>query len=212
MSLVEVTDLSEGVARLTLTRGAKRNAVNAELAADFRSTVEGMVSSGVRSAVLAAEGPAFCAGADLKELETSGHAVDDVVDVLLGSPVHWAAVVRRPAFGAGLAILAACPLVIASEGAKFGLPELRAGFFPSALMAGQTALVGARAAYDLAFSAEPVDAARGREIGLVTELCADADADARAVERAEQVAARPVEAVRQGVAQWQALLRPQLLG
>lgn len=211
MSLVEVTTLSEGTARLTLTRGAKRNAVNAELAAEFRVAVSGMVSDGVRSAVLAADGPAFCAGADLKELGTSGHAVDDVVDVLLSSPVHWTAVVRRPAFGAGLAILAACPLVIASEGATFGLPELRAGFFPAALMAGQTSLVGARAAYDLAFSAAPVDATRAREIGLVTQLCADSDADQQAVERAEEIAGRPADAIREGVEQWQALLRPRLL-
>lgn len=211
MSLVEVSSLAEGAARFTLNRPDKRNALSPEMADDFRRAVESAVGSGVRAVLLEAAGPVFCAGADTRDIHAGHGALNEMLDVMLAEPLHWTALVTRPALGAGLALLGACPTVLATGGATFAMPEMRSGFFPSALIAGQQSLVGARAAYDLAFGARPISAARGMEIGLVTRLCAEEDAEQQAREAVVEVAGRSAEAVIEGVRLWQGLMRPQLL-
>jgi enoyl-CoA hydratase/carnithine racemase len=199
---VRLTELGRGAARLTLTRAERRNAIGAELAEEFGVAVATMRDQGVIAAVLDAEGPAFCAGADLAELPGSAIAVDQVLEHLTEGSIHWSAVVRGAVRGAGLALLAACPRVLATPEATFGLPELDRGFFPADLMSGQVRAIGTRAAFELAFSAEPVSAATAHGWGLVAEVVPDADLDGRAQEVVMRLAGRPPEAVRTGLAKW----------
>jgi enoyl-CoA hydratase/carnithine racemase len=202
---------TDGVGRLTLARSHKRNAIDPELASDLRSAVARFVADGVHSAVLSAEGPVFCAGADIADLAAGQRAVEEAVDVLVGSPVHWTAAVRQPVFGAGLALIGACPSVLAAPHATFALPELARGFFPHALVGGLAALTGPRAAFDLAFSASPIDAERAAAVGLVSRVVTDANLDHAAIEWAAAIAARPAEAVADGVARWRDAIGSKLL-
>ena len=211
MSLVSRTDISEGVAVVALTRPEKRNAINADLADELAAAVDQMAADGVVSAVLSAVGPVFCAGADMSDMSAAGPAVDKVLEVLTGHPIHWTVKTRQPVLGAGLGILAACPLVIASWDATFGLPEMARGFFPTDMMSGQIAVLGARRAFQLALSAEVIDAEHALRWGMVSLIASEEHVDDLAVSRASSLAAMDRDALRDGVAQWQAHIRSKII-
>lgn len=210
MSSPEVIKLrrtSDSIAIVTLARPERRNAINTQLAVEFSDAVETIKEWGVPVAILDAEGPAFCAGVDLAELETGGAALDSVLGSLLAAPVHWTAAVQGAARGGALAILASCPHVVAGSSATFGLPELSKGFFPADLMSAQVARLGARAAFELAFSAAPIDATEARRIGLVSDVVADGELSDRALARTTALATADLDALRVGVAAWQVVVR-----
>lgn len=192
---------------MTLARPERRNAINPELAQDFTAAFEALAAREVRVVTLEAEGPAFCAGADLSDLEAGGRAMDSVVHVLLSQPVHVTAVVRGAARGAGLAILAACPRVVASPSASFGMPELSRGFFPSEVIASQVGLVGARRAFGMAFSAAPITAHEAHRVGLIDDVVPDDAIQEWASVACEALTAAPSEGLVAGVRAWQSTLR-----
>ncbi|MBC7632511.1 enoyl-CoA hydratase/isomerase family protein [Aeromicrobium sp.] len=205
--VVKLRRTSDATAILTLARPDRRNAINSQMAAEVADAVATIQEWGVLVATLDAEGPAFCAGVDLAELETGGAALDSIVESLLAAPVHWTATVQGAARGGALAILAVCPRVLAGASSSFGLPELSQGFFPTDLMSTQVASVGARQAFDLAFSAAPIDATRALHIGLVSEVVADDELDDHATALTAALATASPDGLRAGVAAWQATAR-----
>ena len=210
MSSPEVIKLrrtSDSTAVLTLARPERRNAINTQMAEEFAEAVTKIEEWGVLVATIDAEGPAFCAGVDLAELETGGAALDSVVESVLAAPVHWTAVVQGAARGGALAILAACPRVLAGASATFGLPELSKGFFPADLMSSQVASLGARQAFDLAFQAAPIDATSALRIGLVSEVVPDDELDDHAASLTRALASANHDGLRVGIAAWQATVR-----
>jgi enoyl-CoA hydratase/carnithine racemase len=198
------------VPRIVLDRGAKRNAVNGELAAEFVRLAQQAVDGGAVAVILEADGPVFTAGADMSDLDDGARAVDQVLDCLLDLPIHWVALVRQPVYGAGLAFLAAIPLVVATPAATFTLPELARGFFPTALMPGQARSLGTRQAYDLAFSAGAIDAARAQEAGLVNAVVLEEVLEEHLTRRLAALHRCPRDEVLQGVRSWQDAVRPSL--
>lgn len=200
-------ELSAGIARVTLTRSARRNAINAQMAAEFAQVALSLEEQGITVAVLDAEGPAFCAGADLGELGTAGAAVDSIVKSLLSVPIHWTAAVAGAARGAALSVLAACPRVFATPNASFGLPELAKGFFPAEVINSQVAVIGARRAYELAFRAQAIDATEAMSIGLISEIIALDELENRLDAETTTLASADPEEIRVGVRLWQAHAR-----
>jgi enoyl-CoA hydratase/carnithine racemase len=170
MTTVTLQRLSPATARVTLTRSECRNAINPQMAQDFGRVAAELQAEGVQTAILDAEGPAFCAGADLKELPEAGHAMYDLLETLLTVPIHWTAVVGGAVRGGGLSVLAACPRVIATPAATFGLPELARGFFPVSVVEGLVPMMGARTAFDLAFSGRAVGPEQAIALGLVSAV------------------------------------------
>jgi enoyl-CoA hydratase/carnithine racemase len=209
--LVRATVSSDRVAHIVLSRPEKRNAINGELAADLEQCVAAVAADGVRSAIMSADGPVFCAGADLTNPRASVRAIDEVVNTLISYPLHWTVIVRQPVLGAGLSLLAACPLVLATTQASFSLPEMSNGFFPTLLLPSQIATMGARTAYNLAFSAAPMNASKAVAVGVVSEICDDAEIDSDAAMRAAAIASRPGDALAEGIAHWQQFARTMLL-
>jgi len=210
--LVRLTRLPSGAARLTLTRSERRNAVNRPMADQLSAAVAQIGQWGIQVGIIDAEGPAFCAGADLGDLVESGTALDDVLATLTAVPVYWTAMVDGAVRGGGLSILAVCPYVIATSVSTFGLPEISRGFFPADVIDGQVPIIGARRAFDLAFRGRPVDAAQALAMGIVSEVVIAADElETRAEETAVELLAVDPGALRQGVELWQArasTLRP----
>lgn len=205
--LVRLSRSSSGAARLTLTRSARRNAISRGLAEQLTAAVAVIDGWGLQVGVLDAEGPAFCAGADLDDLATGGQALQDVVVALTTTPIHWTAVVDGAVRGGGLSILAACPRVIATPPSTFGLPEIGRGFFPAGVIDAQVGLIGARAAFDLAFRGTPIDAVHARAMGLIGEIV-DADHLEAHLEKAStDLLAIERSALREGVELWQARAR-----
>jgi enoyl-CoA hydratase/carnithine racemase len=167
MKLVRRETLVAGVTLVTFARPERRNAVTGRMAEEVEEAIGGMLDDGVRVGVLAADGPAFCAGADLSDLVDGGTALDRIVDALANSPVHWTAAVDGAVRGGGISILGACARVLATTESTFGMPEIHRGFFPSAVAAAEAPRIGARSALRLALTADVLDAAAAKEMGWV---------------------------------------------
>lgn len=183
------------VARIVLARPEARNAIDGRMAAGLDAALSELDGDAeVLVAVLAAEGPVFCAGADLKHVAATGgddlvteHGFAGVVHHPFSKPLI--AAVTGPAVAGGFELVLACDLVVAGESTTFALPEVRHGLIPGA--GGLVRLAhraSAAAAAELALTARPVTAARLRELGLVLEVVPDAEVAARAGALAAELA------------------------
>jgi methylglutaconyl-CoA hydratase len=175
------------VARLTLDRPEKRNALDAALVADLKDALrEADADPEVRVVALEGAGKDFCAGADLSALRTIAEAsvMENLEDVdalaalfqlprTMRKPV--VALVRGRALAGGCGLATACDLVLAAEGASFGYPEVRIGFVPAMVMAILRRNLGEKRAFELVVRGEPVGAAEAERLGLVNRVFPDAE-------------------------------------
>jgi methylglutaconyl-CoA hydratase len=196
------------VARVILARPGKKNAIDREMASDLADTLLALDRDvAVRVVLLGAEGPDFCAGADLEALESlldagavahrdDSEALGRVLVTLreLTKPVVAAVRGRALAGGAGLAT--ACDIVVAHEGAQFGYPEVRIGFVPAMVMTMLRRSVGEKRAFDLVSTGRLVGAREALELGLVSRVVPDSTFESDATALACEIAALPVAAVR----------------
>ena len=158
----------------------------------------------IRAVVLTGAGDkAFCAGADISGFEFSTRYardfMDRVLDVLrlpetIGKPVI--AAVNGYAYGGGFEISIACDFVLASEQARFAVPEINLGLLPGFAIVRLAELVGRQQAKYLSMIGEPISPARACELGLVLEVLPHDQLLHRALELAEQLARKPQLAVR----------------
>jgi crotonobetainyl-CoA hydratase len=167
------------VALLTLNRPQALNAVNAALADELGDHLERAVADDeIRAIVVTGAGRAFCAGADLKEI-AAGRPIEPTAHPewgFAGLTQHWVskpliAAVNGYAMGGGTEIALACDLVVASEQATFGLPEVKRGLFAAA--GGVIRLqrqIPIKLAAQLALTGDPVDAVTARQWGLVNDV------------------------------------------
>lgn len=158
------TDAS-GVVELTLNRAERRNALSTDLLRELHDHLSRVqLDASARVVVIAAEGPAFCAGADVAEFgpqSTEAAAANrrrllvEVLGRILALPQPTLAAVNGPAVGAGWGIALACDLCFVADRASFRLPEVRAGFkLPGVLVERLIQAVGPFHAADLIFSGD----------------------------------------------------------
>jgi len=165
-----------------LNRPEVRNAFDDALIADIAAAFAAVESAAeVRVVVVAARGPAFCAGADLnwmRSMADFSHA-DNHADALrvarMFNAVHSCsrpviARVQGDAFGGGVGLAAACDIVIAADAVNFGLSEVRLGIVAATISPHLVRAMGARQAARYMLTAEKFDAKRARELGLVHEV------------------------------------------
>jgi enoyl-CoA hydratase len=189
-----LTEVSDGVAVITINRPEARNAVNGEVARGIAAAVEEFdASTDVRALILTGAGGTFSAGMDLKgflagDAPTAGdRGFGGIVQRPPVKPVI--AAVEGYALAGGFELTLACDLVVASEAAKFGLPEVRRG-----LVAGAGGLlrlpkrIPYHLAMEIALTGEHFPAARLHAAGLVNELVPAGEALARARELAARIA------------------------
>ena len=171
MSELVSATVANNVGFLRIDRPEKRNAINHELVDRFEEAVDRFIDGGVRVAVLSAEPPIFCAGADVDEaLSDPGIAgTERLMLRLLTDEIFWIAKVEAPALGAGVAIVAGCPVALCTDSVMFSLPELRIGLFPSGVMAYLEPLIGTRRALTIGLTGSAVLADEAVRIGLATE-------------------------------------------
>jgi methylglutaconyl-CoA hydratase len=143
-SLVTVA-VSDGVAEVTLNRATRRNALSRALISQLTVAVTNVAAAAsTRLVVLSANGPVFCAGMDLGEMQNRAQqpnartewerdATDyrDLVAAIWRLDVPTVAVVQGPAIAGGFGLVLACDLVLASTAARFALPEPRRGISPA---------------------------------------------------------------------------------
>ena len=178
---------ADGILRLTLNDPAKRNALSeAMLTALGTALSEAGSDSAVRVIVLAANGPAFCAGHDLKEM-TAGRAGPDrgrayfsrvmaqcsgVMQGIVNCPKPVIAEVIGIATAAGCQIVASCDLAIAADTALFSTPGVHIGLFCSTPMVALSRNVTNKHAMEMLLTGDMIHAARAAEIGLVNRAVA----------------------------------------
>jgi enoyl-CoA hydratase len=174
---------------VTLNRPGARNALNPELMDGLSAVMRGAdADPDVRAVVLTGAGPVFCAGMDLKAFAQGG----DVTGLLwfyregLATPV--VAALNGSALAGGFELVLACDLVVASEDAKLGIPEVKRGMFAAG---GGTTLadrIPMAVALEMGLTGEPVSAARAREVGLVNRVVPADQVLAEALTLAQQIA------------------------
>jgi len=168
--------------RMTMQRPAKRNALNSDLVGALYDALKQAESdNNIRVIILAAKGSVFCAGADFKEFSDQKDSISGLSEKrskVMGrlfkmEPVKTKptiAVVDGPALGGGSALAIACDIVIASNKAKFGYPEIKGGFTVAGVLPLLVKHVGLKAAFDLASTGRSIDAEEARAMGLVTYI------------------------------------------
>jgi enoyl-CoA hydratase/carnithine racemase len=163
---------------LTLNRPEKRNAINRaviELLDNALSSVE--TDSDVRAVVIRGEGRGFCSGLDLRDIEqmgTGGLTFEKVIARLQKLPVPTIAAVHGDALTGGLVLALTCDLRIASEGARLGMTPARIGYLPTYWIFRKfVECVGPANTAEIMYLADPIDAARAREMGLVHKVVPD---------------------------------------
>jgi len=200
---------------LTLNRPAARNSLSEALIASLHAALAGIADDAtVRALVIAAQGPAFCAGHDLKELtarrsDADGgrayfaeimNACSAMMQAIVNLPKPVIASVQGVATAAGCQIVASCDLAIASEAASFATPGVDIGLFCSTPMVALSRNVPRKQAMEMLLTGEPVTAARAREIGLVNQVVTPGAERAAALALAEKVALKSAHTVKLGKA------------
>jgi enoyl-CoA hydratase len=192
------------VAVVTIDRPRRRNALNLEVKRLLTTAMLALdADPAVRVIVLTGAGGYFVAGTDIDEMAgmtPTSHtleATDQVFATLRGCRTLLIAAVEGYALGGGCELALACDLIVAARGARFGQPEIKVGIMPGA--GGTQRLlrtIGKYQALRMMLTGEPIAAADAFACGLVSELCADGDALAKALALAENIAAMPPLAVR----------------
>lgn len=195
----------DGILRLTLNDAGRRNALSeamlAELDAAFK---EAGSNPAVRVVILAANGPAFSAGHDLKEM-TAGRAGDDcgrayftkvmaqcsgVMQSIVNCPKPVIAEVAGIATAAGCQLVASCDLAIAADTAQFSTPGVHIGLFCSTPMVALSRNVSNKHAMEMLLTGDMTPASRAAEIGLVNRVAAPEALREATMEMARRIAAK----------------------
>lgn len=192
--MIRLERIDDAIALVTLDRPEARNAISRKLAEALETIVEQVEADPtIRTAIITGAGPAFCAGADLREVaegklgETFTPKGGFAGFVNADRRKIWIAAVNGLALAGGFEIVLACDLVVAAKDAAFGLPEVRRGLIASAggLYRLPRALPKA-IALELILSGNPMPAQRAYEFGLVNRL-ADDDVVGEATELARSI-------------------------
>ena len=176
------------VVRVTLNRPDVRNAFNEEVIAALAAWASAPPPPGVRVAVLAGAGKAFCAGADLTwmsrmvayshdENVRDAQAMAAMFQSLDTLPLPLVGRVQGAALGGGVGLAAVCDIVVAADDAVFGFTEAKLGILPAVISPFAVAKIGVSAARELFLTAGRFGAARAKEIGLVHAVVPAAELD-----------------------------------
>jgi methylglutaconyl-CoA hydratase len=189
---VETDD--RGVARVTLARPERHNALNDIMIAELRRAADALGNDDrVRVVVLTGTGKSFCAGGDItwfarnlersrsEQIHESGELARMLLD-LYRLPKALIGRINGPAYGGGVGMISVCDYTISTEEARFGLTEVKLGLLPANISPYVVARIGKVHSRETMLSGALFDSARAERIGLLTEVVAPDALDA-AVER-----------------------------
>jgi enoyl-CoA hydratase/carnithine racemase len=206
-------DLEE-IAVLTLNRPEARNSLSEAVLAALGQELAALAADNVRAVVLAANGPAFSAGHDLKEI--TAHRADPdggraytrqlmetcsaVMQSIVRLPQPVIAAVEAPAAAAGCQLVATCDLAIASTTARFSTPGVHIGLFCSTPMVALSRNVARKHAMEMLLTGDMISADDACRIGLVNRVVEAGTAREEAVKLARRIAAKSAAVVKIGKA------------
>jgi enoyl-CoA hydratase/carnithine racemase len=198
---------------LTLNRPQARNSLSEALIAALSDTFADLSSDrSIRAVVLAANGNAFCAGHDLKELTARRSDADRgrayfqtvmtncsaMMQAIVALPQPVIAAVQGVATAAGCQLVATCDLAVASEAARFATPGVDIGLFCSTPMVALSRNVPRKAAMEMLLTGEAVSAENARQLGLVNRVVASGQELTEALALANRIASKSSYTVKIG--------------
>lgn len=196
------------VLTLTLNRPDVRNAFNDEVIAEIsQAFARAAEQDEVRAVVLAAEGPAFCAGADLNWMRrmadyTRAENLDDagklaqMLRLIYACPKPTVARVQGDVFAGGMGLVAACDMAVSVDTATYCLSEVKLGLIPATISPYVIRAMGPRAAHRYFLTAERFSATEALRIGFVHEVVSADALDAKADELVKALVGASPNAVR----------------
>jgi enoyl-CoA hydratase/carnithine racemase len=204
-SAVLLREDKDGIATLTLNRPEARNALSEALLAALIGEFDAIAQDrAVRAVIIAASGPAFCAGHDLKEMTAHRNEPDrgrayfaalfekcaGMMQQIVHLPQPVIASVHGAATAAGCQLAASCDLVVASEAARFATPGVQIGLFCSSPMVALSRKVASNHAMEMLLTGEMIPAKRAYEMGLVNRVVAAGRERDEAMKLAQAMAAK----------------------
>lgn len=184
MTYSELT--TEGaVATITMTQGGRLNALSSEMLDSLQAHFDALASSDAKVIVLRGEGKAFCAGHDLKQMQSYRQAADGgsaafkalfdqcakLMLTIRAQPQPVIARVHGIATAAGCQLAATCDMVVAADTARFGVNGINIGLFCSTPMVALTRAVPRKKAFEMLTTGRFLTAREAEDAGLVTRLC-----------------------------------------
>jgi enoyl-CoA hydratase/carnithine racemase len=208
-----LSETSEGVLRLTLNDQKRRNALSESMLAQLSNTfAQAALDPSVRAIVLAANGPAFCAGHDLKEI-TAARAGEDngkayfealfatcasLMQLIVRNPKPVIAEVATVATAAGCQLVASCDLAVAAESARFATPGVNIGLFCSTPMVALSRNVASKHAMEMLLTGDMISAQKAQQIGLINQVCSAEELTEQSMAMAAKIAAKSTMTVAVG--------------
>src|SRR6202011_1561520 len=174
-------EFSGELARITLNRPDKRNAVTTTMIAELLTALDVIEKSHTRVVILTGAGKSFCAGIDLEMLaaiakqspaenQEDSRRIAKMLRRIWSFPRPMIAAVNGAAYAGGCGIATLCDFTLAAPAAKFGYTEVKIGFLPAIVSVFLTRQIGEKRSRDLLLTGRIIDAAEAKEFGLVTEV------------------------------------------
>jgi enoyl-CoA hydratase/carnithine racemase len=210
---VLVRERDQNIAVLVLNRPAARNSLSeALLAALSAAFAEIAADKSVRAVVLAANGPAFCAGHDMKELTTRRSDADRgrayfhrimttcsaMMQQIVNLPQPVIAAIQGTVTAAGCQLVASCDLAVAAQAAKFATPGVDIGLFCSTPMVALSRNVPRKVAMEMLLTGDMVSAEKAAQFGLINRVVAAGQERGEALALARQIASKSSYVVKIG--------------
>lgn len=199
--------VDQSIARITLNRPDKRNALNDELVSEFKDALEAAArDETVRLVLVTGAGKDFCSGADLASLQrisqagvqeslASARVMGELFVEMRRYPRPIIAAVRGRALAGGCGLATACDIILAAESAQFGYPEVNIGFIPAMVMAILRRSVSEKRAFELITRGEIISARSALEAGMINRVFADDQFESSVEVYVAQMAAKSASAV-----------------
>jgi methylglutaconyl-CoA hydratase len=174
-------EFSGEIAKITLNRPDKRNAINSQMIAELQTSLDTIEKSHSRVVIVTGAGKAFCAGMDLDMLaaitkQSPAENQDDARRIakmlrrIWSYPRPMIAAVNGAAYAGGCGIATLCDFTLAVPEAKFGYTEVKIGFLPAIVSVFLTRQIGDKRSRDLLLTGRIIEAQEAKEFGMVTAV------------------------------------------
>src|SRR5258708_237690 len=203
-----ILEFSGEIAKITLNRPDKRNAISTQMIAELQTALDTIEKSHSRVVIVTGAGKAFCAGIDLEMLaaitkQSPAENQDDARRIAKMLRRIWSfprpvmAGVNGAGYAGGCGIATLCDFTLAVPEAKFGYTEVKIGFLPAIVSVFLTRQIGDKRSRDLLLTGRIIEAAEAKEFGMVTEMVPDGHLEERTLELANYlIAASPTRLTR----------------
>ena len=201
-------DIEDGIAKITLNRPTQYNALSSEMLTSLQNALNEIAENKVvKVVIIAANGRAFCAGHDLKEMRSSEdgdfhHTLfvqcARMMQTINQLPQPVIAQVNGTATAGGCQLVAVCDLAVAADSARFAVSGINVGLFCSTPAVPLSRNMHRKQAMQMLLTGEFIDANTAQRLGLINEVATIEELEAKTLELASKIAGKPATAIAMG--------------